>query len=94
MLEVSEGPNGEIVLAGRFDASQMEVAKGAFLQLTEGKTVDFSKLDYISSAGLGILLAAQKNLSDKGQGLKLIHVNGHIRDVFRLSGFDQIFDIA
>lgn len=94
MLEISEGLNGEILLAGRFDASQLEVAKDVFLHLKEGRTVDFSKLDYISSAGLGILLAAQKNLSDQGQGLRLIHVNGHIRDVFRLSGFDQIFDIA
>lgn len=94
MLEISQGPNGEIALAGRFDASQLDLAKGVFLQLTEGKTVDFAKLDYISSAGLGILLATQKNLSDKGQGLRLINVNGHIRDVFRLSGFDQIFDIA
>jgi anti-anti-sigma factor len=56
--------------------------------------VDFAKLDYISSAGLGVLLAAQKELSARGQGLRIINMNGHIRDVFRLSGFDQIFDIA
>lgn len=94
MLEITEGAGGEIVLAGRFDASQVELAKGAFLGLREGRTVDFSKLDYISSAGLGILLAAQKELSSRGQSLRLIHLNGHIRDVFRLSGFDQIFEIA
>jgi len=94
MLEITEGPGGEIALAGRFDATQADRAKTAFLGLTEGRTVDFAKLDYISSAGLGVLLAAQKELSGRGQGLRIINMNGHIRDVFRLSGFDQIFEIA
>lgn len=47
-----------------------------------------------SSAGLGVLLAAQKKLSERGKQLRLINVRGHIRDVFHFSGFDQIFDIA
>jgi len=94
MFEITEGPNHELRLSGRFDASQTAKAKGVFLSLSEGKTVDFAKLDYISSAGLGILLAAQKRLSERGESLKLINVNSHIRDVFHFSGFDTIFDIA
>jgi len=83
-----------LILTGRFDASQVEKARGVFLSLSEGKTLDFAGLDYISSAGLGVLLAAQKRLSQKGQKLRLVNVNSHIRDVFRFSGFDQIFEIA
>ena len=94
MLEITEGPNGELILRGRFDASQAEKAKSVFLTLSEGKTVDFSGLDYISSAGLGVLLAAQKRLSQRGQSLKLTNVNSHIRDILQFSGFDQIFEIA
>lgn len=94
MFEIKEGPNRELILAGRFDASQAEKAKTVFLALSEGKTVDFAALDYISSAGLGVLLAAQKRLSERGQSLRLINVNSHIRDVFHYSGFDQIFEIA
>ena len=94
MFEIKEGPNRELILAGRFDASQAEKAKIVFLGLSEGKTVDFAGLDYISSAGLGVLLAAQKRLSERGQSLRLINVNSHIRDVFHYSGFDQIFEIA
>jgi len=94
MLEIREGDNHDLILTGRFDASQVEKARGVFLSLNEGKTVDFSGLDYISSAGLGVLLAAQKRLSTKGQKLRLVNVNSHIRDVFRFSGFDQIFEIA
>jgi anti-anti-sigma factor len=94
MLDIREGSNHDLILTGRFDASQVDKARGVFLSLSEGKTLDFSGLDYISSAGLGVLLAAQKRLSSKGQKLRLINVNSHIRDVFRFSGFDQIFEIA
>ena len=94
MFEIREGSNHEIILSGRFDASQTDKAKGVFLSLNEGKTVDFAKLDYISSAGLGILLAAQKRLSERGQSLRLVNVNSHIKDVLHFSGFDQIFEIA
>jgi anti-sigma B factor antagonist len=94
MLEIREGNNNHLILTGRFDASQVEKARGVFLALNEGKTLDFSGLDYISSAGLGVLLAAQKRLSQKGHRLRLVNVNNHIRDVFRFSGFDQIFEIA
>jgi anti-sigma B factor antagonist len=94
MFDIREGTNHNLILSGRFDASQVEKARGIFLALNEGKTVDFAQLDYISSAGLGVLLAAQKRLSQRGQSLRLINVNSHIRDVFRFSGFDQIFEIA
>jgi anti-sigma B factor antagonist len=94
MFEINEGPNRELMLSGRFDASQTAKAKNVFMSLSEGKIVDFAKLDYISSAGLGILLAAQKRLSERGESLKLINVNSHIRDVFHFSGFDTIFEIA
>lgn len=94
MLEITTGANDEVALAGRFDASQAEKAKTFFLSLEQGRTVDFSQLEYISSAGLGVLLAAQKRLQDRGESLRLVNVNSHIRDVFRFSGFDQIFEIS
>jgi anti-sigma B factor antagonist len=56
-------------------------------------TLDFAQLEYISSAGLGILLKTQKRLVEKGAGLKIINVNNHIHDVFRYSGFHSIFEI-
>ncbi len=93
MFEIVVGEH-EIILSGRLDAADAEKARGIFLSLEDAKVVDFSRLEYISSAGLGVLLAAQKKLVDRGKGLRLINVRGHIRDVFRLSGFDQIFDIA
>jgi len=94
MMQISVGENDEIVLTGRFDAAEAEKARQVFLSLEDAKTVDFAQLDYISSAGLGVLLAAQKKLSERGKSLRLINVNGHIRDVFHFSGFDQIFEIV
>jgi len=93
MLEIKV-EDQTIVLAGRFDAAEAERARKIFLQLTDSAVVDFARLDYISSAGLGVLLAAQKHLSEHGKGLRLINVKGHIRDVLHFSGFDQIFDIS
>ena len=93
MLEISVGEK-EITMIGRFDAAEVEKARKVFLGLTEGKTVNLERLDYISSAGLGVLLAAQKKLSEHGAGLRLININGHIRDVLHFSGFDQIFEIG
>ena len=94
MLQISVGANDEIVLSGRFDAGEAEKARKVFLSLEDAKVVDFAGLDYISSAGLGVLLAAQKKLGEQGKSLRLINVKGHIRDVFHFSGFDQIFEIV
>ncbi len=93
MFEISTGANGEILLSGRLDASQVEKARAVLLALNESRVVDFSQLEYIASAGLGILLATQKKLGEKGCALKLVHLNNHIRDVLHFSGFDQVFEI-
>ena len=58
MLEITIGEYDEIILSGRFDAAEAEKARQVFLNLTEAKVVDCARLDYISSAGLGVLLAA------------------------------------
>lgn len=93
-FDIEVRPNGEIALAGRFDATQVDKARQVFLSLAESRVVDFANLDYIASAGLGVLLASQKKLSEKGCGLRLINLNKHISDVLRLSGFDRIFEIG
>ncbi len=94
MFEAKVTDSGKIVLSGRFDASQVAEAKKVFDQVQQPCTVDFKDLEYISSAGLGVLLGVQKRLSESGGGLKLVNMNRHIRDVFRYAGFDTIFEIV
>lgn len=53
---------------------------------------DFSKVNYISSAGLRVLLSARKTLGDKGEVI-IRHPNSNVLDVFTMSGFDNILKI-
>jgi anti-sigma B factor antagonist len=94
MFEIETGPGGEILLSGRLDATQVEKAREVLLALEESRTVDFAKLEYIASAGLGVLLATQKMLGSKGCSIRLVNLNNHIKDVLHFSGFDQIFEIG
>ena len=93
MLEIRVGEKGEIVLSGRFDASQAVKAETFMSAITESRVVDLGDLQYVSSAGLGVLLATQKRLMASGHALKLVNVRGHVRDVFHYSGFERIFEI-
>jgi anti-sigma B factor antagonist len=93
MLDIEFGPNGVVVIAGRLDAAQSPTAQ-AFLDKVDGKvTMDCSRLEYISSAGLGVLLKTQKRLMGSSGTLRLSGVNRHLQDIFIYSGFDKIFEI-
>lgn len=93
MLEISVQDDGSVTLSGRLDASQCDKALEVLDGLSGPTDVDCSSLEYISSAGLGILLKTQKRLMAEGGALRLVAVSNHINDVFRYSGFDQIFQI-
>lgn len=55
--------------------------------------VDFTKLDYISSAGFRILLLAAKRADESGCRLVLCGISGRIRQLFELAGFLDLFSI-
>lgn len=93
MFHIDFGSDGEIICRGRLDAAQCEKAQSFMDSVAEARVLDFTDLEYISSAGLGVLLKTQKRLVASGAGLKIINVNNHIHDVFRYSGFNAIFDI-
>lgn len=93
MFNIEITANNEILLSGRLDASQADKAKALLDKVTDSAVVNFKDLEYVSSAGLGILFAAQKRLRSSGKGLKLVNMNSHIRDVFRYARFDLVFEI-
>jgi anti-sigma B factor antagonist len=93
MLTIGSGPEGEVVFTGRLDAAQSPKAQSFLDQVSGTVTLDFQALEYISSAGLGVLLKTQKRLMAGGGGLRLIGVGPHLSDVFKYSGFDQIFEV-
>ena len=93
MFEIEATEDGRIRLSGRLDASQVERARAVLATLSHSCTLDFSELEYISSLGLGVLLEAQKRLGETGCRLEVTNLSDHIDDLFRLAGFDQIFDV-
>ena len=85
-----------LVVEGRLDtitAPELERELNSSLDGAESLILDFSKLDYISSAGLRVLLSAHKAMAGKG-GMKVIHVNEIVSEVFEVTGFSDILTIA
>lgn len=66
MFDATRTDSGHLMFQGRLDAAQTDKARKALDAVVESCIIDFSGLDYISSAGLGTLLAAQKRLSESG----------------------------
>ena len=94
MLAMDFGPDGAVVVNGRLDAAQAASAQ-AFLDKVQGVvTLDCKRLDYISSAGLGVLLRTHKRLLASSGKLRLAGVGPHLKDIFTYSGFDQLFEIV
>ncbi len=93
MFEISFNDNGGVALTGRLDAAQAAHAQEFLDQLAGPCILDMTTLDYISSAGLGVLLKTHKRMLAGSSGMAMINVNPHIIDIFRYSGFDKLFDI-
>ena len=96
-MKISKNLNGTaltIGLEGRLDttaAPELEKELNGLNDVNE-LTLDFGKLEYISSAGLRVLLAAHKIMSRKG-GMKVTHVNEIVNEVFEVTGFSDILTI-
>ncbi len=84
-----------VALEGRLDtttAPELETELKASLEGVTGLIMDFEKLDYISSAGLRVLLSAQKTMSKQGE-MKIKNVSETIMEIFEVTGFSDILTI-
>ena len=90
-----EGKTLNVALEGRLDtttAPSLEAELKSSLNDVEELFFDFSKLEYVSSAGLRVLLAAQKVMSKQGK-MVLRNVSPEIMEVFEITGFTDILTI-
>ena len=91
-----EKKNAEILaLVGRLDtmtAPELETEISAILPSVQTLILDMEKLDYISSAGLRVILKTQKAL-EKKSGLKITHVPEAVREVFDMTGFSDFLSM-
>ena len=93
--QIRNGNALTIALEGRLDtmtAPELEAALKTALEGVEELTFDFEKLDYISSAGLRVLLAAQKTMNRQGS-MKVKNANEIIMEIFDVTGFADILTI-
>jgi len=84
-----------LVLTGRLDtttAPELEKELKASLDGVSALTIDMAALEYISSAGLRVLLSAQKAMNQQGE-MKVVHVGDTIMEIFEVTGFSDILTI-
>ncbi|TAL53699.1 MAG: anti-sigma factor antagonist [Methylovulum sp.] len=84
-----------ITISGRLDTVTAPEYEKKILELIEGGNnrfvVDFEQLDFISSAGLRVLLLMAKLLKEKNGQVRLANVKGNVYSVFEMSGFTTLF---
>ena len=84
-----------LAVSGSVDAKTAETFYNAVKESINGVeqlTVDFKGLEYLSSAGLRVLLDAQKIMNKQGK-MKIINCNDDIMEIFKITGFDEILNI-
>ena len=84
-----------VTLIGRLDTATAPDLERELSDALEGivsLTFDFEKLEYVSSAGLRILLSAQKRMKAQGE-MKIKHVNETVMEIFEVTGFTEILTI-
>jgi anti-anti-sigma factor len=91
MFDCKLAENGEVMMEGRLDASQAPKAEAILDEVTGDCIINCTDLDYVSSAGIGVILATYKRLYDTGNSLKLTNANPQITKVFHYAGLAKLF---
>ena len=97
-MTIEKNLNGSeltVTISGRLDTTTAPQLEAEFKQSISGVeklVLDFAELEYLSSAGLRILLASQKAMSKQGEMI-IKNVNSTINDIFEVTGFIDILTI-
>jgi anti-sigma B factor antagonist len=97
-VDIKENENFDmVVFTGRIDTNTSSDAQKSLDALITGGTkaiiVDFTALDFVSSAGLRVFLATAKKLSGTGRDLRLFGLNDTVQDIFDISGFSSLLNV-
>ena len=97
-MTINKNANGALTtleIIGRLDtttAPELDAAIDSCLPDTQALVLDFHGLEYISSAGLRVLLSSQKVMNRQGT-MKLIHVREEVQEIFEVTGFLDILTV-
>ena len=92
---IENGTELTLILAGRLDTMTSKQLENEVV-LFDGKEsalLDFSKVEYVSSAGLRVLLVMQKKMNAQGGSMKLVGVIPEVNEIFEITGFSNILTI-
>ena len=99
-MEFAHEKQGDVIivkLAGRLDSSAVQAAEDGFAAVLGDPSphlaIDMTRLEYISSAGLRVLLVLAKKVQQAKGKVALFGLGANVREVFSVSGFDTIFSI-
>ena len=98
-MKISETRSGDVIqikIDGRVDTTTSPQLQNAILQAFQKGSklvLDFSEVEYVSSAGLRALLIGQKTANSKGGSMTLVNVADAVLQVFKMSGFSGILHI-
>jgi len=100
-VDIKEGLEGDVLflkISGRLDAISSPAAEKKILDhITNGQhkvLLDFSEVDYLSSAGMRLLLRTSKKLKTVSGKLIVCSVTSNVLDVLKMSGFDHVIDLS
>ena len=98
-MEIKKTQNGETVLLsleGRLDtlnSPQLQKTLSEAFPEVAAIELDFERVEYVSSAGLRVLLLAEKNAISSGKSMTLKNVSDEIMEIFEVTGFTSILSI-
>ena len=93
---IRNGGELTVIPEGRIDTRTAPELEKALSGESEGVsliTVDFSRVGYISSAGLRVLLVFAQRMEDRGGSLRAVNVSGVVRESFEITGFLDILNV-
>ena len=93
MFDIHLLAGGEVKVTGRLDAAESDRALAILRGLTGPVTVDCAGLDYISSAGIAVIMDTYKRLSTTGHALRLVNLTPRVKNVFTYAGLDKLLGI-
>jgi anti-sigma B factor antagonist len=93
VLELRVESGGVVRVQGRLDAAESDAALATLEKLPGPMTLDCTQLEYISSAGISVVMQTWKRLNAQGSSLRMTGMTPRVRNVFAYAGLDKVLDI-
>ncbi|MFO7653716.1 MAG: STAS domain-containing protein [Candidatus Krumholzibacteriia bacterium] len=95
MFRIEQCSDGQVKLWGRLDAFGVDLARPVLARVGGRCRVDCAALEYVASAGIGLLVATHRRLIDQGApGLELVNLSSQVRELLQLAGLGYVFELG